>query len=77
MNKYIICNFFSKKYFDLQCKAINIHIPNLLISKRLKDVDGSEIVEYKNNNGIIRIVNDYPIGIVYVEADYDIMPYFA
>lgn len=77
MYKYIITKFFSEKYFKLQCKALEIHIPHLELIDLSEDVDGSSIAEYRTDKGTIKVINDYPIGAMWVESDIDIDPYFT
>ena len=45
--------------------------------KILEDVDGSAFQLYHHENGDIYIVNDYSVGCVYVDSDFDLLPYFA
>lgn len=77
MYEYNITNFFSEKYFKLQCKALEINIQGLELIELLEDVDGSAIATYKTDKGIIKVINDYPIGAMWIESDFDIEPYFT
>lgn len=76
MYKYIICKFFSEKYFVLQCNALERHIPDLVESRYLGDVDGSAFKEYIHDKGKIKVINDYPVGAMWIESDFGITPYF-
>ena len=62
--------------FKKQCAAIEKHIPHLRKSKILIDVDGSLFQEYRHSKGIIEVSNSHYINALYVDADFDLLPYF-
>ena len=72
---YTVCNEFDEEIFIKQCAAIE-KIPSLKKEKLLEDVDGTVLQIYHHENGDIRIVNDYLIGCLYVDSDFDSLPYF-
>ena len=76
MYKYTICTEADKKVFENQCRALETHIPGLLKEKRLHDVDGTEIQEYKLDDKTISVYNDVHIDAVYIESGVNIEPYF-
>ena len=73
---YIICDVPDSKLFKKQCEAIEKHIPGLEADKILDDVDGSSYQTYHHANGDIEVCNDYRYGDLYVQADFDLLPYF-
>lgn len=73
---YTICNQFDGEIFDKQCTAMEKRFPNLKKEKLLEDVDGTALQLYHHENGDIHIVNDYVVGCVYVDSDFDLLPYF-
>lgn len=73
---YGICDVPDEEYFYKQCAAIEAHIPNLSKEKLLEDVDGSAYQIYHHVQGEIRVCNDYCYGDLYVESDFDLLPYF-
>lgn len=73
---YDICNQADETLFKKQCIAIEKHISNLKKSKPLTDVDGSVYQEYIHANGNIEVSNSKYINALYVDADFDLLPYF-
>ncbi|WP_455577050.1 hypothetical protein [Anaerosinus sp.] len=73
---YNICNQSDEELFKKQCAAIEKHIPHLRKSKILIDVDGSLFQEYRHSKGIIEVSNSHYINALYVDADFDLLPYF-
>ncbi len=76
MFEYNICNQADEEIFNKQCLAIEKHIKHLSKNPILDDVDGSKIQVYFSEKGKITVYNDYSIGAVYVNADFDLLPYF-
>lgn len=74
---YGICDNPDAELFKKQCAAIEKHIPNLKQEPLLEDVDGSSIQIYTHKNGEIKVCNDYSLGDLYVESDFDLLPYFS
>lgn len=74
---YTICNYFAPEWFDKQCSALEKHIPNLKKHNLLEDVDGSKYQKYDHPRGEIEVANDYEVGALYIDSDFDIEPYFS
>ena len=66
-----------EKLFQRQCSAIEKHIQNLNKESLLEDVDGSLIQIYHHEKGTIRVCNDHFLGDLYVESNFDLLPYFS
>ena len=80
MNKpyfYGICDNPDEELFKKQCAALEKHIPNLKRARLLEDVDGSSYQHYNHPLGEVVVSNDYTLGDLYVESDFDLEPYFA
>lgn len=73
---YTICNQFDGEIFGKQCAAMEKRFPNLKKEQLLEDVDGTAFQLYHHENGDIYVVNDYLVGCVYVDSDFDLVPYF-
>ena len=65
---YTICNYFAPEWFDKQCAAIEKHIP---------DLKKHDLQKYDHPRGEIEVANDYEVGALYVDSDFDIEPYFS
>ena len=74
---YTICKVPSAEYFYKQCSAIERHIQNLTKDKLLQDVDGSLFQVYRHDKGEIKVCNDYAIGCLYLETDFDLTEFFS
>lgn len=74
---YTICTTFDSEIFYRQCAALEKHIPGLKKKDRLlEDVDGSLLQKYIHEKGEVIVCNDAPIDVVYVDSDFDLLPYF-
>ena len=73
----LICNQFDAEIFKKQCQAIERRFPNIKKENLVEDVDGSLYQLYHHKNGDIYISNDYLGNYVYIESDFDLLPYFA
>ncbi len=62
--------------FQRQCAAIEKNISALKKEPFLEDVDGSSFQTYRHAKGRINVCNDYCLGDLYVESDFDLLPYF-
>ena len=76
MFDYTICSMPDKDIFKRQCVAIEKHIPGLLKSELLVDVDGSETQEYFKDNKRITVHNSYYIGAVYIVSEIELTHFF-
>ena len=63
-------------FFRRQCAAIERRFPNIRKDEVLEDVDGSSYQIYYHSEGMIRVCNDYCLGDLYVESEFDLLPYF-
>ena len=75
--EYIICRQFDADLFQKQCAALEKYIPNLKREPLVEDVDGSQYQHYQHERGEIVVANDYDIGCLYVESNFDLLPYFS
>ena len=73
---YMICNQPDDVFFVKQCAAIEKKFRDMQKFPLLEDVDGSAFQSYRHKKGEIRVSNDYGFGSLYVEADFDLLPYF-
>ena len=73
---YMICKQPDEDLFHRQCAAFERKFPNLRKDDLLEDVDGSAYQTYHHEKGKIHVGNDYCLGSLYVESDFDLVPYF-
>ena len=64
------------EFFQRQCAAIEKRFSNIRKDDVLEDVDGSSYQTYYHSEGMIRVCNDYCLGDLYVESEFDLLPYF-
>lgn len=74
--EYNICNEPDKDIFEKQCVALENHIPGIVKSDLLTDVDGSETQIYIVDNKRITVHNSYYVGAIYIKSDIDLDLYF-
>ena len=74
---YNICDQFAPDLFEKQCNALEKNIPGLKKKDLLEDVDGSTIQVYSLNGYDMNVINDYEVGALYIDSDFDIEPYFT
>ena len=74
---YGICDRPDTDLFQRQCAALEKNIPGLKREPLLEDVDGSQYQHYQHEHGEIVVANDYALGDLYVESDFDLLPYFS
>ena len=75
--EYIICKQPDNELFKKQCLAFERKFPSLRKENVLEDVDGSLYQEYHHKSGDFVVVNDYVSGCLYVESEFDLLPYFS
>ena len=73
---YNICNQADENIFQKQCKALEKHIPNLIKSDLLTDVDGSKMQRYELNNKKIIVYNHLAVDAIFIKSDIDLEQYF-
>ena len=73
---YTICTQPDEELFCKQCIAIEKRFPNIPRDDWLEDVDGSSYKTYYHPKGMIRVCNDCNSGCLYVDSDFDLIPYF-
>ena len=76
MFEYAICTEPDEDIFYRQCKALEKRFPEMAKLKLLDDVDGTLIQRYVHSKGMIRVKNDYLVGAVWVQSEFDLRPYF-
>ena len=74
--RYTICAQPDEALFRKQCRAFEKKFPDLRKEKLLEDVDGSSYQKYYHTAGEFVVSNDYYIGCLYVESNFDLEPYF-
>ena len=74
--QYTICNVPDDDLFKKQCEALEKHISNLSNKGLVEDVDLSSYQHYSLNGKELVVKNDYYIGCLYIDSDFDIEPYF-
>ena len=62
--------------FFKPCTAIEEHMGFLVKERLLEDMDGSLIQEYLCDMGSILVRNDEQVGALYVDATFDLLPFF-
>ena len=76
MFSYTICNQPDSDLFKKQCRALEKNIDGLQAHDLMIDVDGSLVQEYSHPNGRIQVRNDMQVGALYVDSQFDLIPYF-
>lgn len=76
MFEYNISNQADTDLFYRQCLALEENIPGLAAEDLLKDVDGTLVQKYSHSRGAVTVKNDMQINALYVESDFDLLPYF-
>ena len=74
--EYTIHRENSLSMFIKVCKIIEKTYPGIKKEKLLIDVDGSTIQTYVSENGSLNVYDDYYVGAVFVESDFDIAKAF-
>ena len=73
---YSICTQPDMSLFKAQCAAIEKSVLGLKKDNLVMEADGSAYQSYKHERGVIDVSNDCYIGALYVDADFDLRPYF-
>ncbi len=76
MYKYTICNDADEEVFCRQCRALKKHIPDLQVGEFLDCLDDTYIQFYQHPKGSIEVRCDADIDVVYVDSEFDLLPYF-
>ena len=76
MIRYIICDRADKEIFSNQCNALEKNISNLVLKKKLIDVDDSTMQIYSLEGKKVIVCNSYYLNEVYIESEVDLKPYF-
>lgn len=76
MFQYGICTEPDEDIFYRQCKALEKRFPGMKKEELLEDVDGTLIQGYIHPAGEITVRNDFYVGAVWVESEFDLRPYF-
>lgn len=69
MFSYTIAKEADNVAFEKACERIEAKIENIQKCKLLIDVDGTLIQKYEIDSKKIKVVNDYEVDAVYVEAE--------
>ena len=75
--EFTVCAQPDNELFEKQCTALEKKFPDMQKLPLLEDVDGSSYQTYRHEKGEIRVSNDRCLWCLYVEAEFDLMPYFA
>ena len=73
---YLICSQPDNELFKKQCAALEKKFPDMQKLPLLEDVDGSAYQTYRHEKGTIRVGDDRCLWCLYIEADFDLLPYF-
>jgi hypothetical protein len=76
MFHYSICTVPDEEIFFKQCEALEKNIKGLKKEKLLVDVDDSKIQIYYYRDKEIKVLNDYYVGALYIDAEIDLEPFF-
>ncbi len=76
MYEYIICNSADEEIFYRQCRALEKHIPDLQVGKFLDCLDETLIQYFQHPKGKIEVWNHADTDAVYVDSEFDLLPYF-
>lgn len=76
MFDYTICNCADRGLFQKQCAAIECAVTPLEKAPLLEDVDGTLVQQYVHSMGKIIVKNDEQIDSLYVQAEFELLPYF-
>ena len=76
MFSYTICNCADMELFREQCRALEKHIPDIQKTKFWHDVDDTMVQEYEHPKGTILVKNDAQVDALYIDSDFDLLPYF-
>lgn len=74
--EYNICACSDEPLFISQCEAIEKNIPGISHKETLKDVTGTLVQRYTHPLGQIIVRNDKDVDALYVQSDFDLLPYF-
>lgn len=72
MFRYVIHTNNSPIIFKETCKRVKEMFPEAIEQKLLVDVDGSTIQTFTQNGKDIDIIDDYDIGVVFVQSEIEI-----
>lgn len=76
MYQYTICNQPDEKIFRKQCSALEKHISGLRLLENLQDVDGSLIRIYDKDGAMIKIMNHFDLGGIFIDSDIELEQFF-
>lgn len=76
MFEFNICNIANEEIFYKQCQALEKNVPNIVLSEKLKDVDGSLIQTYEIGGKKVTIYNDINVDAVYIKSEEELQQYF-
>lgn len=77
MFDYTISNRADMELFYKQCAALEKNIPGMKALELLEDVDGTLVQRYHHANGAVIVKNDTQVDALYVQSDFDLLPYFS
>ena len=73
MFTYNVAPSFDNKIFAKTCSIIKSKIKEIKKEKLFVDVlDGTQIKTFETNRGKIKVYNDYDVGAVYVDSEFDL-----
>lgn len=77
MFEYNVCNQADEDLFYKQCTAIEKAVPSLRKESLLEDVDGTLVQKYRSPSGWVTVRNDVQTDALYVQSEFDLLPYFS
>ena len=74
--EYNICTCSDETLFRRQCEMIEKNVPGISHIETLEDVTGTLVQCYTHPLGQILVRNDKDIDALFVQSDFDLLPYF-
>ena len=74
--EYNICTCSDETLFKSQCEAIEKNIPGISHQEILEDATGTLVQRYTHPLGQIIVKKDKDVDALYVQSDFDLLPYF-
>ena len=72
MFTYNIAKDANRKAFNYICNLIESKLEGIENKQLLEDVDGTQIKIFETRLGEIKVYNDYDVGAVYVDSEFDL-----
>ena len=73
---YTVSTCADEELFFRQCNSIERHVPRVELRLKLHDVDCTRVRFYWHPLGEIVVRNDRQVDALWVESDFDLLPFF-